>query len=169
MDQTDIQVILVSSMAKSIDTARELVSILPLAMRVLGANVRRHPSFQEPSQLRLMHILAHLGRCKIGMLAEKMAVSLPTMSKTMRRMAQRRWVSLVRDDQDRRAVWAEITPEGRAALEEVYEQTAQHMEHLIETLTPEEHTQLTAGLIVMRSLFESANTEMTAAHVVQEA
>ena len=155
-------------MAKPIDTARELVSILPLAMRVLGANIRRHPSFQEPSQLRLMHILAYVGRCKIGVLADKMAVSLPTMSKTMRRMAQRGWVSLVRDDQDRRAVFAEITTEGRAALEEVYEQTAHHMEHLIETLSPDEHARLTAGLTVMRSVFESANTEMTAATVIQE-
>ena len=155
-------------MSKPIDTARELVSILPLAMRVLGANIRRHPSFQEPSQLRLMHILAYKGRCKIGDMADKMSVSMPTMSKTMRRMAQRGWVSLVRDDQDRRAVFAEITTEGRAALEEVYEQTAQHMEHLIETLSPDEHARLTAGLTVMRSVFESANTEMTAATVIQE-
>ncbi len=141
---------------KSIDTAREIVSIVPIVMRIVSAEVRRNPNFQEPSHVGLLRMLAHRDRCTMGAMAERMSVSLPTMSRTMRRMEQRHWVSLQRDDRDRRTVWAELTPQGRAALDEVYEQTARRVAALVGVLSPEDRQTLSDGLAVLRKLFEMA-------------
>jgi len=138
------------------ETARELVQIIPLVMRVVGAEIRRNPNFQEPSQVGIMRMLGHKGSCTMGDMADRMSVSLPTMSKTMRRMEQRNWVTLQRDQDDRRTVWAALTPDGRAAVDEVYDQTASFVERLISDLTPEDQKTLAAGLAVMRDLFETA-------------
>jgi DNA-binding MarR family transcriptional regulator len=138
------------------ETAREVVRIIPLVMRVVGAEIRRNPNFQDPSQVGILRMLSHKGSCSMGDMADRMSVSLPTMSKTMRRMEMRQWVTLRRDHEDRRTVWAEVTSDGRAAVDEVYEQTANHVEGLLRTLSSDEQQTLADGLAVMRDLFEKA-------------
>ncbi len=142
--------------ANTLDTAREIVSIVPLVMRFVGAEVRRNPDFQEASHIGLLRMLAHQGTCTMSAMANKMSVSLPTMSRTMRRMEQRNWVRLQRDLHDRRTVWAELTPDGQAALDQVYEQTARHIETVLKALSDQELNTLADGLAVLRKTFPAS-------------
>ena len=139
---------------ETLDTARQIVNIIPLVMRIVAAEVRRNPGIHEPSHIGLLGMLAK-HNCTMSDLADKMSVSLPTMSKSIRRLEESNWVRLLRSDEDRRVVWAELTPDGRAVLSEVYEQTAHHVEELVRQLSPPDHDTLRNGLTVLRDLFET--------------
>lgn len=139
----------------TLDTARQIVNIIPLVMRIVAAEVRRNPNIQEPSQIGLLRMLVK-HNCTMSDLADRMSVSLPTMSKSIRRLEERNWVRLIRSDADRRLVWAEVTPDGRAVLDEVFEQTARRVEEMVRQLSRGDHETLLAGLAVLRELFEAS-------------
>jgi DNA-binding MarR family transcriptional regulator len=50
----------------------------------------------------------------------------------------------------------DLTPQGQAILDEVYGQTALHIETLVKALSADEHQKLSEGLIVLRQMFEVA-------------
>lgn len=140
----------------TLDTARQIVAIIPKVMRIVGAEMRRSPQLQDPSHVGLMRVLAHKGSCTMTALADNWSVSLPTMSRSIRRLEERDWVHLTRSGEDRRNVLVELTPAGRAVLDEAYDRTARGVEELVKTLTSEEHEKLAAGLAVLRQMFEAA-------------
>lgn len=140
----------------SADTARSVVAIIPLVMRVVGAEMRRNPQLQDPSHVGLMRVLAHKGICSMSDLADRWSVSLPTMSRSIRRLEERDWVHSARSEHDRRSVLVELTPRGKAVLEAAYGQSAQRIAGMIDALSPDDHRKLAEGLAVLRQMFEDA-------------
>lgn len=135
------------------DTAQQILNIIPLVMRMMGAEMRHNSHIQEPSQFGLLKMLARRS-WNLSEMAEKHCVSLPTMSKSIRRLEEHKWVKLRRAEDDRRIVWVEMTPAGRAVLDEVEEQTLRRVEKLVITLPPEERATLSAGLAILRDMFQ---------------
>jgi DNA-binding MarR family transcriptional regulator len=140
----------------TLETARQIVGIIPLVMRIVGAEIRRNPQLQDASQIGLMRMLKHGGACTMTDLADRWTVSLPTMSRSVRRLEERDWVKLSRSAHDRRQVLIELTPIGQAVLDETYSLTARRVEELVIALSPDDLVRLNQGLAVLRAMFEVA-------------
>ncbi len=133
--------------------AREVLEIIPLVMRTVAAELRR--AGQAPSHFRLLAMLAHRAS-NLSELAEKHAVSLPTMSNTISTLVERGWVKRTQAAHDRRQVLIELTPAGRTVLAAIRRQAEAHVAELLAPLSQSERKTLLAGLAILREVFEAS-------------
>jgi DNA-binding MarR family transcriptional regulator len=135
--------------------ARRVVEVIPLVMRILALEMRSTGYVPAPVHCRLMVILAERPH-NLSELAEKQAVSLPTTSNSISTLVERGWVTRTRAHHDRRVVMVELTPSGRAVLEDMMRSVEARVAQLTAALSPEECDQLSAGLDVLRGCFARA-------------
>lgn len=134
------------------DAAREIAAIIPLVMRTVAAELRRTDPGLAPPHFRLLGMLAHCP-CNLSELADRQAVSLPTMSNSVTALEERGWVSRTRSSTDRRVVFIELTPAGQEVLAEVEHQTEARLAQLLAPLSQAEYDTLLAGLAILRNVF----------------
>jgi DNA-binding MarR family transcriptional regulator len=138
--------------------AHQVLDIVPLAMHSLATMMRQTDLTLAPAHFRLLGMLAN-GPHNLSELAEKQAVSLPTMSSTVSTLADRGWVLRERQPGDRRMVVIELSPQGRDVLKVIRDRTEARLEDLLAPLSPAECEQLSAGLVLLRSIFSQAAWE----------
>ncbi|NJN44540.1 MAG: MarR family transcriptional regulator [Anaerolineae bacterium] len=132
--------------------ARELLEILPLAMRSLGSQLRHSAQLPVPSHFRLLFMLAERPH-NLGELAEKHNVTPPTMSSTVTTLVERGWVQRTQAERDRRQVSIELTPDGHTMLQIIQEQAETRLSEVLAPISDTELDQLIAGLAVLKSAF----------------
>ena len=132
--------------------ASRVVEVIPLVMRTLALEIRRTGHVPAPVHCRLMVLLAD-GPRNLSELAEKQAVSLPTMSTSISALVARGWVTRVRAPHDRRMVMVELTPVGRRALNHIMGSVETRVGRLLASLSAAECDQLLAGLEVLHGCF----------------
>ena len=95
-----------------------------------------------------MRILGFIDRDPIraNALAERAALSRPTLTGLIDGLASRGWVERRPADDDRRGVTFSITPEGRAALSRAQEESADALGELLEELSPAHRAQAVQAL-----------------------
>jgi len=125
--------------------ARRILETVPLVMRTLASEVRLTGHSLAPVHLQLLLILAHRSH-NLSELAEKQAVSLPTMSNSISALVDRGWVDRARAPHDRRMVLIELTPAGRAVLIDIRDKVETRLTELFAALSPDECEQLSTGL-----------------------
>ena len=138
--------------------AGQFLEIIPLVMRVVAADLRRSDMTIDPAYFRLLNMLDHRA-WSLGELAEKQAVSLPTMSNTISTLESRGWVARSRSPEDRRVVLVELTTAGRVALEAVRAKMLDRVASVLEPLTPAQRQELVSGLDSLRQVFSAALPE----------
>ncbi len=141
--------------AKTQAVARQVLEIIPLVMRTVAAELRRTGHLLDPSHYRLLAMLAHRSY-NLSELAERHAVSLPTMSNSITKLVERGWVRRAPATHDRRMVLIELTPAGRAALAEVHRQAEAHVAESLASLSRADQDKLLAGLDILRHAFGPA-------------
>src|SRR5262249_16424443 len=98
-------------------------------------------------------------------LAEIQGVSLPTMSNSVRAMAERGWVKRTSAARDRRVAIIEVTVTGRAAVERVGRAAETHLAQRLMPLDAASRRSLQTGLAALRDVFardpRSAKTRRT--------
>ncbi|PWT84195.1 MAG: hypothetical protein C5B57_05295 [Blastocatellia bacterium] len=160
------------------ETAREILTIMPLVMRTVAAELRSAGEFPAPAHFPLLMMLNEQPRT-LTELAGLRGVSLPTMSNSITALVQRGWVRRMppgampahapsglwsratRGDgrldtietNDRRIVRVEVTPAGRAALERVARSAEAHLADVLAPLDPLSRRRLQAGLGVLKRVF----------------
>lgn len=138
--------------------ARQFLEIIPLVMRVVAADLRRSELTIDPAYFRLLDMLSKRA-WSLSELAEKQAVSLPTMSKTISTLEERGWVERLRSSEDRRVVLVELTPAGRVALNAVHAQMLTRVAGVLEPLSAAQRQELASGLDSLRQVFSAAQPE----------
>jgi DNA-binding MarR family transcriptional regulator len=126
--------------------AHKLLGIMPLVRRRVDANLRHfNKRLIEPAHF---HVLMNLKRhpYSVSELAERLMVSLPSMSKTVTALVKRGWVERVRLQEDRRVVHLHLTPAGTDILKEMHEQALNTVVEMLAPLTPDERRRLADGL-----------------------
>lgn len=142
-------------MTKSDDrraAAREIVEMSqlgPLVLRTIITDMRRAGYDVMPVHLRLLALLAD-GACNLSELAEKQAVSLPTMSNSISVLVERGWVRRVQAAHDRRMVCLELTAAGRAVLTELGRRIEARLTDSLAPLSRRDYQTLLAGLAILR-------------------
>lgn len=126
-------------------TAEVLLETLPSVMGFVSSRLRQNVGVDNPVHFRLLRTLRR-GPRNLHELAELHEVKLPTMSRTVSVLEERGWVERTRSHYDRRTVFADITNEGRTALEHVEALAIDRASELLTCLTDEETTRLHQGL-----------------------
>ena len=108
---------MVQEMTRQQIAHRMLHVFLPL-MRIIATEIRSMEYAVAPAHFGLLTILNH-GSCSLGELAEKLGVSLPTMSNSVSTLTERGWITRHPSKTDRRVMIVELTPLGRQILAEI--------------------------------------------------
>lgn len=133
-------------------TAAQVVEIVPLVMRIVAAELRQTKPTIIPAHLGVLFLLTQQPR-NLSELAELQAVSLPTMSNTISKMAQEGWVTRTRANHDRRVLLIEITPAGASVLAEMSGYIVNKVAQILDPLSAAELDTLRAGLVILRRAF----------------
>lgn len=128
--------------------ASSVLEIIRPLMSIIAAEMRRTKYALVPTQLGVLTALSD-HPCNLSKLAELHAVSLPTMSNMISKMVHHGWVRRSRSEQDRRMLLIEVTPEGRAVLEEMGLRLHSRLDQLLSSLTIEEEQTVLAGLNIL--------------------
>ena len=135
--------------------ARQLLSLLPLVMRAMAADMRRQGCVLPPTHFALPAMLARRPRT-MGELAERMGVSAPTMSHLIATLAERGCVVRRQDPDDRRVTLIELTAFGRRLLQRHQVRAEERMARLLAALSPAKRQDLLSGLTALREAFETS-------------
>jgi DNA-binding MarR family transcriptional regulator len=133
-------------------TARRIMEVVPMVMRTLASEMRCAGHLTVPAHGGLLVILAE-GPHNLSELADKHAVSLPTMSSSISTLVERGWVTRSRAPDDRRKVQVELTPAGRTALEAMSKAVEERLARKLSCLSPTECERVLAVLELLHGCF----------------
>jgi DNA-binding MarR family transcriptional regulator len=105
-------------------------------------------------QFRVLTLIASSPE-RASRVAEKAAVSRPSLTGLLDGLEARRWVRRVGVDGDRRGVGLEVTAEGRAALRAAEHATEARLEHVLAELPADQRRAVLAGLDALGDAFAS--------------
>ena len=135
-------------------SARDILSIVPLVMRTVAAELRAAGELPAPAHFGLLSLLASQSTAlTLTELAARQGVSLPTMSNTVSAMVGRGWVRRSAPATDRRIVRIEVTARGRATVRRVGRSAEGHLAELLDPLDDATRARLQAGLAVLLRVF----------------
>jgi DNA-binding MarR family transcriptional regulator len=134
------------------DVAREILRIVPLVMRTVATELRAGGEFPAPAHFGLLTMLSVQPR-SLSELAGIQGVSLPTMSNSVRAMAERGWVKRTSPARDRRVAIIEVTATGRAVVDRVGRAAEAHLAQRLIPLDAASRRSLQAGLGALRDVF----------------
>jgi DNA-binding MarR family transcriptional regulator len=137
-------------MSEPWELATELRSALSQLYLRIGSRVPGL-GLTVPQTSALMTLLNH-GPLRMGELAEREQVKTPTVTSTVDGLTQLGLVERHPDPDDRRAVLAALTDQGRGVIAEIAQRRNQHLADLMEPLTAPERETLRAALPVLRKL-----------------
>ena len=123
--------------------ARELLHVVMLVMRTVAADMRRSPESLAPAQMGTL-MKVSMAPCTMSALARHLAVSLPTVSKSVDMLVRRGWLERWVDTHDRRLTMMRLTAEGRRVLAHIKKRTQNHVQQSLSGLTAPEREQLVA-------------------------
>ena len=133
-------------------TAQQIMEVVPLVMRTLALEMRSVGRLDVPAHSHLLVILADGPHC-LSELAQKHAVSLPTMSNSISTLVERGWVKRSRSPHDRRRIQVELTPAGREVLGEMTQAVEERTVRKLSYLSPAECEDVMSGLEILRGCF----------------
>src|SRR5437879_3093854 len=109
---------------QKVECAARVVEVVPTVMRHLRAHIRSQKSlpFTIP-QFRVLTYLHHNGQATLSELAASQGVSLPTMSKLVGSLVQRKLVAREGHSDDRRKLTLQLTADGQGAHDPTREST----------------------------------------------
>ena len=132
------------------DATREVLAVLPLLNRIVGAEVRREAG--EDTTIGQFRVLAHLseGPLTLSVLAKRRRVSLQSMSELVQTLVERGWIARTPDPTDRRQHLLQLTEAGSAHYLRVQEMTIRQLAPLLAQLSAAELTAVRVALPALR-------------------
>jgi DNA-binding MarR family transcriptional regulator len=131
--------------------AHDLLHVTMQLMRSIAKEIRRSPQPLATAQMGMLMRLA-AGPTTMSDLARHLAVSAPTVSKSIDVLADRGWVERWVDPSDRRQTIVRLTAEGRTVSAEMKQKSRRHVAMLLAALTPDQRTQLMGTLEALKSV-----------------
>ncbi|MCA1553941.1 MAG: MarR family transcriptional regulator [Chloroflexi bacterium] len=137
------------------ECAARVVEIVPFVLRHLRAHIRsqRDRKFTIP-QFRVLAYLYLNGQATLSELATSQGVSLPTMSKLVGSLVQRKLVAREGHEQDRRKLRLQLTREGVKAHDAQLESTRQYVAEKLARLRDDEVHTIISALDSLQSVFQ---------------
>lgn len=138
------------------ETAVELLDVVPRVMRTLRAQMRSHRTADlSVPEFRTLGFLDHHPGASLSDVADHIGLTLPSMSKLVDKLVDRKLVTREFDTDDRRRVTLGLTGRGRAILEAARAPTQAYLAEALTALSPAERTTVVQAMRVLRPLFIS--------------
>jgi DNA-binding MarR family transcriptional regulator len=121
-------------------------AILAASRALLGVVARSVATALEVvtlPQFRVLVLLSTFGPTRMSTLAEHMGALPSTFSRSIDRMVAGGWVQRASSPDSRREVIIELTPTGRALVDDVTERRRQGISLVLSTVTPERQAAMT--------------------------
>lgn len=137
------------------ECAREMVEVVPLIMRTLVGEMRRHRTTElsVPQFRTLAFLNRHEGAC-LSDVAEHIGLTLPSMSKMIDGLVARRLVLRHVHPTDRRRVTLALTEQGGGTLQVAREATRAFLAGRLATLPEPQLAAILHVMWVLRPIFD---------------
>jgi DNA-binding MarR family transcriptional regulator len=136
--------------------ARQVIEVVPLAIRWLRAAIRRRePSWSLP-QLHTLGFLQDNPGASLSELAAHLGVGLPAASGLVSRLVTAGQVDRHDDPTERRRTVLALTPQGEAQLDAAIEAGREELADRLRSLPAKDLARVGQALAVLRDLFADA-------------
>lgn len=145
--------------------ASEILDVIPSVMREVRELMRSHRTADlSVTQFRVLAFVDRHSGTSLSAVAEHIGLTLPSMSKLMDGLVERKLIVREFDRADRRRVTLKLTARGRTILEAARKATRDHLTHVLSTLDKAHLETVYQALATLRPLFLSPRE----AHLVLE-
>jgi len=133
--------------------AREILETVPLVMRVIRAEMRRHrtPELSVP-QFRTLALLGRQAGISLSETAEHIGLTLPAMSHLIDGLVARSLVARDASPVDRRRIRLTLTAAGRSVLAAAHRSAQAGLAFRLAGLSPAERETVARAMRVLRSV-----------------
>jgi DNA-binding MarR family transcriptional regulator len=140
--------------ASTDECACELLDVVPLIMRAIRAEMRSHrtPDLSVP-QFRTLAFINHNSGATLSDAAEYIGLTLPSMSKQIDVLVNRKLVSRQTQPEDRRRLTLTLTTRGQTTLQAAREGTLAYLADLLSHLSAGERTIILQAMQTLQPLF----------------
>lgn len=137
-------------------TAADVLEIIPRVMCFLRSEIKAcQDNPLSMPEFRALHYLQQHSGISLSDLADHMAIALPSMSKHIDHLVDRKMARRETDQVDRRRVVLALTPQGEALLKATSAHAHHRLADALGPLSPAEHAQLRQAMALLRNLFET--------------
>lgn len=145
-----------TSTADSADLLAGTAAQLRMATFRLARRLRAQRAVDTMSdgQFAVLAALKVHGSHTLGELAERERVTAPSMNRTVNCLEELGYLTRTTDEDDRRKVNIDLTPEGLAVVEETVRRRDAWLEQALAELTDEERATLAEAAAIMRRVVE---------------
>ena len=145
------------------ECAARVVEVVPLVLRHLRAHIRSHKSLQFTiPQFRVLTYLLLNGEATLSELALNQGVSLPTMSKLVGSLVQRKLVAREGQTADRRKLKLQLTADGCSAHTASMQSTRDYVAAKLMSLSEAERQRIIDALNLLQAVFEGGKASQEA-------
>ena len=134
--------------------ARELVDVVPVVMRAIRTNMRRHTPVGSLAQFRALGYLQRHPGASLGALAEHLGVTDATASVLVQRLVRDGLVRRADRPAERRSVAITLTPRGTHLLQRARDATRAKVAAELDTLPARDLAALGDALEILGRTFE---------------
>jgi DNA-binding MarR family transcriptional regulator len=134
--------------------AREVLEVIPLIMRAIRAEMRRHRALDlSVPRFRTLAYLNYYPGASLSEAAEFIGLTLPSMSKLIDGLVARQLVHRDISSEDRRRVTLALTPAGLATFQAAREATQAYLARCLAELPAGERAVVEQAMQILRPLF----------------
>jgi DNA-binding MarR family transcriptional regulator len=130
-----------------------VLDVVPVVMQALRAEMRRHRAGLSVPQFRSLAFVRRYPRASLSAVAEHVGLALPSMSKLIDSLVQRKLINRATGARDRRRVTLELTARGSAWLEAARQAAQAGLAERLSTLNPLQRRRLGDALRNLHSVF----------------
>jgi DNA-binding MarR family transcriptional regulator len=142
------------------DLARELLLVTPLIMRLIRAELRRHQDGDlSLAEYRVLVYLRGRQDVSLSELASHIGLGLPSMSKMVDGLVERKLTDRAEAPADRRKLALCLTRKGEVAIEGALAATQAELARVTGTFDAAQREKVFEALEILRSLFVRAEPE----------
>jgi DNA-binding MarR family transcriptional regulator len=137
-------------------TLDKLWETVPRLWSHIRAHIRMVATESFDISVEQFHILRYIrhGHCSVSELADARNISRPAVSQGVDALVNKGLVTRTQSKEDRRYVELELTPEGNALLDSVFQNTREWMKKGLETFSQEELELATRGMEVLKKMID---------------
>ena len=130
-------------MTDQADTALKLWVVLNRAVRSIEGPLRQQVEAHGLSytEFGVLEVLLHKGPLPIGEIGHRILLTSGSMTYVIDKLVQRGLIQRRACEEDRRVIYAELTPDGRRLIEPAFEEHKQLIDRLMDGLAHDEQQQ----------------------------
>jgi DNA-binding MarR family transcriptional regulator len=141
------------------DTARQVLEVVPLVMRTVRTEMRRHRAHDlSVPQFRALGFVQRRPGASLSDVAEHIGLTLPAMSKLIDGLVTRKLMTRRGHADDRRRVTLELTARGAALLQTSRESTHAALAERLSQLSESDRAAVVRAMHILLPLFAHETT-----------